>query len=232
MHDSSGVPAVLQYLMVYGTGGLIGHFCRRWAGVPKASNLKSLADPPRRSFREALWQARHDEVVRLAFAHEPTTVPGLTRPDVEDRAIVSMPVFLYESRPARWFFPDMRVTYGTRARARHASSGQRVTLSPVDHGTLELTRRRFMFSSSRRQREFILDELTHFTATRAGIALAARGGGAISYFKGIAAASISFDVVPGPSDRWPPVHCSFAFTGYEMKEIARLLLSASTHSSA
>lgn len=232
MHDSSGVPAVLQYLMVYGSVGLITHFCTRWAGVPNALNLKSLGDPPRRSFEEAFWQARHDEVVRLAHACEPTTVPGLVRPDVEDRAIVSMPVYLYERRPARWIFRGMRVTYGTRTQTRHASSGKRVTLSPVDHGTLELTRRRFVFTSSRRRREFLLDELTHFTATKGGIALAARGDGAVSYFKGIAATTICFDVVPGPSDGWPPVHFSFDFTGYEIKEIVRLLLSASTHSPA
>jgi hypothetical protein len=228
MHDSSGIPAVLQYLILYGTGGLIGHFCRRWAGVPNASNLKSLADPPHRSFEEAFWQARHDEIVRLAQAHEPTTVPGLLSPDVEDRAIVSMPVYLYESRPARWLFPNVRVTYGTHSRARHTSSEKKVTISPVDHGMLELTRRRLIFSSSRRQREFLLDELTHFTATTSGIALAARGDGAISYFKGISATSINFDVVPGVMDRWPLVRCTFDLTGYELKEIVRLLLFAST----
>lgn len=228
MHDSSGVPAVLQYLIVYGTGGLIGLVCRRLAGVPIASSLQSLGDRPRRSFREAFWQARHDEVVRLAQSHEPTTVPGLIRADVEDRAIVSMPVYLYERRPARWLFPNTRVTYGTCSRARRTSSEKKAVISPVDHGTLELTRRRFVFSSARREREFLLDELIHFTATTSSIALAARGDGAISHFKGISATSINFDVVPGVMDRWPTVHCTFDFTGYELKEIVRLLLSAST----
>ena len=228
MHDSSGVPAVLQYLIVYGVCGLIAHLHTTWGKVPKASNLKSLGDPPRRSFEDAFWQARHDEVVRLAQTHEPTTVPGLISPDVEDRVIISMPVYLYESRPARWLFPNVRVTYGTRSRARHTSSEKKATISPVDHGTLELTRRRFVFSSSRRQREFLLDELTHVTATSSGIALATRGDGAISYFKGIAATSISFEVVPGVMDRWPPVHCTFDLTGYEIKQIVRLLLTAST----
>jgi hypothetical protein len=228
MHDSSGVPAVLQYLIVYGVCGLLAHLHTTWGRVPKASNLKSLGDPPRRSFEEAFWQARHDEVVRLAHEHEPTVVPGLVRADVEDRPIVSMPVYLYENRPMRWLSRAVRVGYSTRGRASRTSAGKSPSVSPVDHGTLHLTRRRFVFSSSTRQREFLLEELTHITATKSGIALAARGDGAISYFKGIGATSIRFDVVPGPADRWPPVRCAFGFTGYEIKEIVRLVLFAST----
>ena len=228
MHDSSGVPAVLQYLIFYGTLGLISHFWGRLKGVPNASNLKGLGDPPHRSFAQAFWQARHDEVVRLAQSHEPTTVPGLVSADVDDRVILSIPVHLYESRPERWLFPSTRVTYGTGSRALRTRSEKKVTISPVDHGTLELTRRRLIFSSAGRQREFLLDELIHFAATKSAIALAARGDGAISTFKGIPASSISFEVVPGVMDRWPTVHCIFDLTGYEVKEIVRLLLSTST----
>jgi hypothetical protein len=229
MHDSSKVPALLQYFIFYGIAGLIGHLHGKWLAVPNASNLKKLGDPPRRSFEEAFWQARRNEIVRLAHQHEPTVVPGLIRPGVEDQPILSMPVYLCESRTRRWHSsPAMIVANGRRARAYHKSSGKRVTISPVDQGTLHLTRQRFIFASSMRRREFLLDELTHITATKSGIALATRGGGAISYFRGINATSIRFDVVPGTTDTWPPVQCTFDFTGYEIKEIVYLLLSAPT----
>ncbi|MDB4910566.1 MAG: hypothetical protein JWO39_1389, partial [Gemmatimonadetes bacterium] len=80
---------VLPALFMHGIGAILMHLHERWGKRP--------ARQPR-SPMEATLQARHDEIVRLARKSQPTVVPGLIRPAVEDRLVLSMPVFLYESR--------------------------------------------------------------------------------------------------------------------------------------
>jgi hypothetical protein len=198
------------------------------APVPNApKEPRKAARIPRGTFEQAFWKARHDEVVRLGHEHLPTAVPGLARAGVEDRPIVSMTVYLYERNPPSLIFPRASVANRTRVWEYETSAGKKVILSPLAQGTLHLTRRQLIFSSAQRSRVFALDQLTHLSATKSGIAVATRGRGAISYFSGICTANITFEVVRGPSETWPDVQCTFSFTGYEIKEIVRILLSTS-----
>lgn len=71
------------------------------------TKLVDLPKPRSRdTFVNALFRARRAEIVRLASVARPTTVPGLSRP-LEERAILSMPVFLYESASRRRLFPPV-----------------------------------------------------------------------------------------------------------------------------
>ena len=228
MHDPAGVPPLIQHLIFYGVGGLIGCILRCTRRLPNVSKLKSLGDAPRRSFEEAFWQARHDAVVRLALSKPPTVVPGLISVDLEERAILSMPVFFCERRPTTRSLPFVEIAKRTMIWPHSTSGGSSLSVSPVDHGTLHLTRDEFVFASPRSWRKYPLDELAHISATRTSIALRRRGTRAVSYFGGIDATSIRFEVVPGADDRWPEIHCTFDFTGHEVLEIVNLLLSAST----
>jgi hypothetical protein len=177
---------------------------------------------------EAALQARHDEIVRLARRSRPTVVPGLIRTDVEDRLVLSMPVFLYESRSRRCLFPAANRASRQLVWAHRTHAGKTVSISLVDRGTLELRQRQFIFTSARRKRVFSLDALTHFSATWSSIAIAAPGNRGISYFRGIHATRISLCVRPTPEEMWPTLECEFNFRGTEIKEIVNLMQSALT----
>lgn len=227
MHDSSGVPPALQYLIYFGVIGLLGYIQEKTRLVPRASNLKSLRDPPRRTVMEATVQARHAEIVRLAYSNLPTIVPGLIRSELEDRAILSMPVVLHECRRPRRTLSSARLARRTMIWP-HRARGRTASRPIVDHGTLYLTRDEFMFASATRRRRYSLDELTHLSSTASGIAVATRGSGALSFFGGIDNTTIRFSVEPGPGEYWPGIVFELRFTGYEVEEIVHILLSSST----
>jgi hypothetical protein len=210
---------VLPVLFAHGIGEILAHLHERWGKRPAREPLSPL---------EAALQARHDEIVRLARKSQPTVVPGLIRPDVEDRLVLSMPVFLYESRSRRCLFPAANRASRKLVWAHRTNAGKTVSISLVDRGTLELRQRQFIFTSARRKRVFSLDALTHFSATWSSIAIAAPGSRGISYFRGIHETRISFCVRPTPAEMWPTLDCEFNFRGTEIKEIVNLMQSAST----
>lgn len=186
---------------------------------------KRLVDLPtarRRTPFEALMKARRAEIVRLASVPRPTTVPGLSRP-LEERVILSMPVFLYESASRRRLYPPVSKAGRKLVWEHRASSGRRITISLVDHGTLRLTNLRFVFAGARRQREFPLDELTHLSTTWSSIALAARGHHGISYFTRLNASRLRFPVVPEAGDTWQAEAGSFQLMGGDLKEILKIM---------
>ena len=110
----------------------------------------------------------------------------------------------------------------------HRARGRTASRPIVDHGTLYLTRDEFMFASATRRRRYSLDELTHLSSTASGIAVATRGSGALSFFRGIDNTTIRFSVEPGPGEYWPGIVFELRFTGYEVEEIVHILLSSST----
>lgn len=186
--------------------------------------LVDLPKPRRQTPFEALMKARRAEIVRLASVPRPTTVPGLSRP-LEERVILSMPVFLYESASRRRLFPPVSKAGRKLVWEHRASSGRLISISLVDHGTLRLTNLRFIFAGVRRQREFPLDELTHLSSTWSSIALAARGHHGISYFMGLHASRLSFPVEPEAGDTWKTEAGSFPLMGGDLKEILRIVMN-------
>jgi hypothetical protein len=205
---------VLSMCAMCATGEILRVVWDTVGGVPKARTRMLFA---------ALIKSRRAEIVRLASAAKPTTVPRLSRPFEVERLILSMPVFLYESDSRRRLYQPASKAGRRLVWEHRASSGKLITISPVDHGTLRLTNRRFVFAGARRQREFPVDELTHLSTTWSSIALAARGCHGISYFTGLSASRLRFPVVPEEGDLWQAQAGSFNLRGADLKEILDIM---------
>jgi hypothetical protein len=181
---------------------------------------------------EVLFKAIDDceraELVRLATGNQSTSVPHLARLPADERLILSMPVFLYESRSSPCLYPAANRAARKLRWPQNASSGKEITISLVDCGTLRLTQRRFIFTSTRRHREFPLAELTHVSTARTSIALASLGRFGISYFRGIGASRMMFPVFVPVEDKIQTHRWSRRLTGKDVKKIISLIQSPST----
>lgn len=206
---------VLSICAEAGVAAAVSWIWQNFVDLPKARS--------RDTFVEALCKARRAEIVRLASVPRPTTVPGLSRLFEEERVILSMPVFLYESASKRRLFPAASKAGRKLVWEHRASSGRLITISLVDHGTLLLTNLRFAFTGARRQREFRIDELTHLSATWSSIALAARGRHGISYFTRLNASRLRFPVIPTAGDTWQAEAGSFNLMGFDLMEILNIM---------
>ncbi|HEY2895882.1 MAG TPA: hypothetical protein VGJ12_02000 [Gemmatimonadaceae bacterium] len=146
----------------------------------------------------------------------------------EERLVLSVPAVLYELYPTRRLMSRASSAKSRVLWPARAESGTRTLLSAVDAGSLLLTDHRFIFASGRRQREFRLRELTHFSTIRIGVALAALGQIGVSFFTGINEQCIKVE--------WPvkfrsddvPAYAMCAMTGQDLEYLVQLLQSAST----
>ena len=206
---------VLAICVRFAVAGVLGWIWDNVVGLPKARK--------KTTFVEALMKARRAEIVRLARLSTPTIVPGLSHLFEDERLILSMPVFLYESVSGRRLYPPASKLGRKLVWEHRASSGKLIVISPVDRGALRLTNRRFVFAGARRQREFPVDELTHFSTTWSSIALAARGRLGISYFTGLNASRLRFPVIPEAGDLWQAQAGSFNVRGVDLKDILDLM---------
>ena len=207
--------AVLSLCAQFAVGMALTWIWDNVVGLPKARKKDTLVG--------ALVKARRAEIVRLARVSKPTIVPGLSHLFDDERLILSMPVFLYESVSRRRLYPPASRAGRKLVWEHRASSGKLITISAVDRGTLRLTSRRFVFAGARRQREFPLDALTHLSATWSSIALAARGRHGISYFTRLNETRLRFPVIPEAGDTWQAQSGSFNLMGTDLKEILDIM---------
>ena len=149
----------------------------------------------------ALGRAKRAELLRLAASNQSTIVPNLSRLPADERLILSLPVTLYEDRSTKPLYPLVGHAIRKVVWRPRLSSGRKATISLVDRGTLLLTSRRVIFNSVKRRREFPLDQLTHCSSIRSGIALSTVRRDGVNYFRGIGATTINFDVIPRAGER-------------------------------
>lgn len=185
--------------------------------------LTTLPKPRTRAPIQGLVDARRAEIVRLANVARPTSVPGLSHLFNDERLILSMPVFLYESDSRRRVYPPANKPGRKLVWEHRASSGRRITISLVDHGTLRLTNRRFAFAGTRRKREFPIDELTHLSTSWSSIALAACGHHGVSYFTGLNASRLELPILREAEAPWAVITGLFGLKGEDLKDIVNIL---------
>jgi hypothetical protein len=226
VHDSGGVQATIEFLIVHVAGSL-GHFKRLFKPVRASSNLKSLRDSPAATAVDRALEWRRERLVQLARAPEPTRVPGLFRPEFDHSQILSMRVTMYDSWPTKRLFPAGSAANTKRVWPNDANTGKDVVICPVDHGELRLTRHAFIFSGASRHREYPLDELTRISSTERSIALATRRGRTIAYFEGINTARVGPDTSRGDQSARPKLQAPLKFTGKDIRQLVGLLRSAS-----
>ena len=194
-----------------------------------AANALAPPNAPSLGMANAFYKARRAEYMRLASSIHYVRVPHLSRPPTGERLVLSMPVSLYESRENRLMKHMSYVQINRSNDLIHAhptGSSKRERLVLVDRGTLMVTHRRMLFTSPRRMREFPLGELTFFSTTWSSIALAARWRFGISYFHGLSATRLRFNVEPEGDETWPTIEYAFSITGEDIKEIVRILQAA------
>ena len=204
-------------MVLVAAASMVGGLYQLWAKgpyVPKA---------PKKTPLEDLNEARHAEIVRIASAEQSIEPPLSVRIPDDERLVILIPVIFNECVSTK------RIRRVARAARRelvwpHAnSSGKKLIISPVDAGTLLLTRRRFIFTSARRLREFPLAELTHFSTCRTGVALATRGRNGVAYFTGLENLIIRFPVAPEARQVAPALFMDSVLNGQDVEEILQLL---------
>jgi len=175
---------------------------------------------------------RHEAVARLAIARCASAVPESVHFALEERLILSVPVILYEHHPTRRLFS--RANRSTRRMVWRPDnhSGTPVRVSSVDGGVLLLTNRRFIFVSLRRQREYPLEQLAHFSTTLVGVALATAGRFGVDFFTGLNAQNLRVDLPESVMRTKEPCHMTFRFSGKDLEYLVHLLRRASTLPSA
>jgi len=227
VHDSSGAPWLVRYSMLIVGGSVIGYILG-WFDRPRGtSKLQSLRHIPPPTAAERMLLDRHERIVQLVCDHGSTSIPGLYRPELEHRPILSMRVMFYESWPTRRLFPAGSKANTKRIWRNDINTGKDVIICPVDYGDLHLTRRELVFSGARRHREYPLDELTQLSATDCSIALATRRGRSMSYFEGVDTATVVNDMTPGDERPRPKLQAPLHYTGHDVQLLVRLLRSAS-----
>lgn len=204
-------------LVIWTAISMVGGFYLLWSKGPYVSKGAWRMSP------HAIWRARRAEIIRLAKSNQAVQVPHLSRLPADERFILSIPVFLYESRSRKPPFPAaMRMRRDIVW--RHVNRpGAQIIITLVDSGTLMLTHRRIIFTSSRRRREFLLGELTHVSAKPSGIAFAARGRFGVSYFTGIDATTLAFRVTPEGDERWKARDWSGKLSGQDIQAMVNFL---------
>jgi hypothetical protein len=227
LHDSGGIPALVQYFILIVIGSVAGHLLGLFQPVRGTSHLQSLRDLPVLTSAERDFLARHQRIVQLSRTPEPTRVPGLVRTELEHRPILSMRVTFYERWPTRRLFPARSKANTKRVWPNDLNTGKDIVICPVDYGELHLTRRAFVFASARRYREFPFDELTHLSSTNRSLAVATRRGRAMSYFEGVHTATVQTDTFRDDAKPRPKLQAPLNFTGLDIQELVQLLKSAS-----
>ena len=100
---------VLSVCVHFAVGAALVWIWENVVGLPKAGKKKT--------FFDALMKARRAEIVRLATMSKPTIVPGLSHFFDDERLILSMPVFLYESVSGRRLYPPASTPSSAYTRA-------------------------------------------------------------------------------------------------------------------
>ncbi len=227
MHVSSDVAGLILFVIVFSITMSIVYLCDVLPPGRSASHLKSLRDWAAVTPAERAVLNRNERIVQLARAPEPTSVPGLNRPDFEDSPILSMRVTMYDSWPTKRLFPAGSAANTKRVWRNDANTGKDVVICPVDYGELRLTRRAFIFSGATRHREYPLNELARISTTARSIALATCRGRTIAYFEGINTAKVGADTFRGDESARPKLQAPLYITGDDIQHLVHLLRSAS-----
>lgn len=204
-------------MVLLAAASMVGGFYGLWAKgpfVPKAQ---------RKTLREALNEARRAEIVRIASAEQSIEPPLSVRIPDDERLVFLIPVIFNECVSTKRLRPVARAARRKLVWPHANSSGKKLMISPVDAGTLLLTRRRFIFTSARRLREFPLAELTHFSTCRTGIALATRGRNGVAYFTGLENLRLRVPVASETPQSGPAQFMGSALNGQDVEIILQLL---------
>jgi hypothetical protein len=225
---------VLETLVALGVGGILVHLRDHWGEAPPGSKglYASLGDnvvlAPDESFRVETEACRREALAQLARTRCTSEVPESVPLADEERLVFSVRAVLYELYPSRRLLSRASSANSTVLWPARPGSGTRTLLSAVDAGSLLLTDHRFIFSSGRRQREFQLRELTHFSTIRIGVALAALGQIGVSFFTGINEQWIKVEWPVKVRSERVPSYIMRAMTGQDLEYLVQLLQSAST----
>jgi hypothetical protein len=218
------------WILVASMVGAMYQIWRKGRYVPKALAATKTRNAPNVPWPAcAFMRAKRVEYMRLASTLHYVRVPHLSGPPTGERLVLSMPVFLYESRENHLM---KRMSYVEISRSRDllhehpTGSAKREAIVLVDRGTLMVTHRRILFTSPRKLREFPLRELTFFSTALSSVALAARWRFGISYFRGIGATRLRFRTEPEGDEEGEGQDFSFNITGEDIKEIVKILQAA------
>jgi hypothetical protein len=204
-------------MVLIAAASMVAGFYELWAKgpyLPKARKKTPL---------EELNEVRHALIVRIASAAQSIEPPLSVRIPEDERLVLLIPVILNECVSTKRLRPLARAARRELVWPHSTHSGKKLIISPVDAGTLLLTRRRFIFTSARRRREFPLAELTHFSTCRTGIALATRGRNGVAYFTGLENLRLGVPVAPHPPQVEPARFMESALNGQDLEEILQLL---------